>query len=328
MRTYATVVVFWIVGASPVFAQPNPFKLPKLNLKGEVNYQLTGDQQGTAQTAFDGDRYLTRSTSSIKMMGKETKESTWSLFTADSMYTADLDKKKGTVMPNLLPLYAKAYDGLDGAAKKRFHGNVEAMGALVSKAFDIGSMGSVGEKLGDETVAGEVCENRQFAGFTVCSMKRGPRIALKTSGDLLCYRFEQTATSVSLSAPPASVFERPAGVVFRPMAEAGNADSAAQGFVGYLASQALTDSLAAAKAELEKAKADAAAKGESTEMTQEQKEQMKQACETLKNFDMGAVMANAMKAMKQQMADAAVDAAKQGAANKLKGLIKKPKIPF
>jgi hypothetical protein len=244
------------------------------------------------------------------------------------MYMADLEKKKGSVMPNLLPFYAKAYDGLDGDGKKRFHENVKGMGALMSKAFNVGSMGSAGEKLGEETIAGEVCENRQFAGFTVCSMKRGPRIALKSSGDLLCYRFEQTATSVSLSAPAGPVFDKPEGIKFQTVSQVENADSAAQSMVGYLASQALSDSLAAAQAEVEKAKAEAKAKGERTELTEEEKAQMKQACDMLKNFVMGAVMAGAMKALKQQMANAAVDAGKNAAANKLKGLIKKPKILF
>lgn len=199
---------------------------------------------------------------------------------------------------------------------------------MMSKAFGAGSMASLGEKLGDETVAGEVCEDRRFATFTVCSMKRGPQIMLKTSGDLLCYRFEQTATSVSLAAPAAGVFEKPAGVKFAPMPAELNADSAARGFVGYLSSQALADSLAASKAELDRAKTEAAAEGKSTEMTKEEKEQMKQACDMLKNFDMTSVLANSWKAMKKEMANAAVDAAKKGATNKLKGLIKKPKIPL
>lgn len=308
-------------------AQPNPFKVAKINLKGEVTYVLGGDQTGTAQVAFDGDRYLSRSEGQIKMMGKTTKSSTWTLVTADSMYTADLEKKEGTAMPNLLPLYARAYDQLDGGGKQRFHQNIKEMGGLMTKAFGVGSLGSLGEKLADETVAGEVCENRKFMSFTVCSMKRGPGVMLKSSGDLICYRFEQTATAVSLTAPAAAVFAKPADVKFAPLPPSVDPDSAARGFVGYLASQALTDSLVAAKAELEKAKTEAAAEGKPTEMTKEDKEQMKQACEMLKNFDMGSVLANAWGAMKKEMANAAVGAAKQSATNKLKGLIKKPKIP-
>ncbi|MBM4186077.1 MAG: hypothetical protein FJ206_02085 [Gemmatimonadetes bacterium] len=327
MRTWSIVVGLLAGTTLSAAGQPNPFKVAKSNLKGEVNYPLSGDQTGTAKTAFDGDRQLSLSEGTVKMMGKSTKMSTWTLVTGDSMYSADLEKKEGTVMANLLPYYAKAYDQLDGAGKRRFHENIKDMGALMSRAFGMGPVNSLGEKVGDETVAGEVCENRRFASFTVCSMKKGAPLMLKSSGDLLCFRFEQTATSVSLNAPPGSAFEKPAGVKFTPLPMA-DADSAARGVVGYLSSQALSDSLAAARAELEQAKAEAAAQGKPTEMTAEQKEQMRQACEVLKNFDMGQVVAGAMKAMQEEIKNAAVDAVKQGATNKLKGLIKKPKIPF
>lgn len=326
MRISPWIGMVGVVLAGPLAAQPNPFKLPKMNIKAHVTYQLAGDQKGTSETAIDGDRFMTKTQSSIKMMGKETKANHWSLVTADSMYNADLDKKEGWVSPNLLPYYAKAYDQLDGAGKQRFHSNIKEMGAMMSKAFDINSFGSLGDNLGEETIAGEVCENRQFASFTICTMKKGPRLSLKTTGDLLCFRFEQTATAVSLGAPPSSAWEPPAGVTFKPMAME-NADSGARGFVGYFASQQLADSLAASKARLEQAKADASAKGQPTEMTPEQKEQAKQACEMLKNFDLGKAMSNALNQMKKELGNAAVDAAKQGATNKLKGLFKKPRIP-
>lgn len=104
-----------------------------------------------------------------------------------------------------------------------------------------------------------------------------------------------------------------------------DAGSAARGMVGYLASQQLSDSLAAAKAELEKAKAEAAVSGEpkageARPMTDEEKAQRKQACEMLKNFDMNKALAGAWKETKKALGNAAVDAAKQGATSRLKGL--------
>ena len=321
----ATVVVALVTG--PAVAQPNPFKLPKNTVKAQITYQLGGDQKGTAETAIDGDRFMAKSTGTMKMMGKEQKSSTWTLMTADSMYSVDLDKKEGFVAPNLMGLYAKAYDGLDGAGKKRFHSNMQDMGAMMSKVFDVNSFSSMGEKLGDETIAGEACENRKFGMFEICAMKKAPRLALRSRGDLLCFRMEQTATSVSLGAPPASAWEPPGGVKYKPMLGPQNPDSAAQAMVSYLASQQLADSIAAAKAELEKAKAEAAAKGQPTEMTAEQKEQAKQACEFIKNVDVSSVMANIATAMKQALVNAAGDAAKNAATSKIKGLFKKPKIP-
>jgi hypothetical protein len=191
------------------------------------------------------------------------------------------------------------------------------MGAMFSRAFNVNSFGSVGEKKGEKTLAGEVCEERELMSFTICTLQRGPRISLQTSGNLICYRFEETATSVSLSAPAGAAFERPAGVAFQQDAMMQNPDSAARGFVGYLASQELADSLAAAQTELEEARAKAAADGKPTEMTAADKEQMQAACETLKNLDMNKVMAAAGNAMVSAMKEAAVDEAKKGATGKL-----------
>jgi hypothetical protein len=311
----------------PLPAQQNPFKLPKQTLKGEVNYTLAGDMSGTAYSAFDGDRMVSSMTATTRMMGKETKTASWSLMTADSMYSADLETKKGFQSPNLLPHLARAYDGLDKDGKRRFHENLKDMAAMFSRALDPSALGASGEKKGEKTIAGEVCEEREFMGFTVCTMKRGPRVALQTSGSLVCFKYEQTATSVSLTAPAGSAFERPAGVTFEQSPLMTNPDSAARGFVGYLASQALSDSLAKARAELEEAKAKAAAEGKPTEMTPAEKEQMQAACDAIKNLDLNKVMADAGKAFAEAMKQAAIEAAKQGAVGKLKGLIKKPKIP-
>ena len=48
-------------------AQQNPFKLPKADLKAvEIAYEMAGDLKGTASTAMDGDRKMTRSTATGK----------------------------------------------------------------------------------------------------------------------------------------------------------------------------------------------------------------------------------------------------------------------
>jgi len=327
MRQGVMAVLSAVAIAAPAAAQQNPFKLPKSNLKGQVEYQLGGDSKGTATRAFSGDRVVMTNTSTTKMMGKEAKISSWTLITPDSMYNADLIKKRGTQAPNLLPHMAKAYDGLDKAGKTRFHQNVQEMGAMVSRVFDVPSFAGTGKSLGEKTYAGEVCEEREVMGFDVCSMKRDPRIALHSAGNLLCFKFEETATSVSLSPPPESVFEKPAGVTFQVAAAAQDADSAARGLVGYLASQELSDSLAKAKAELEAARAKAQAEGKPTEMTSADKAQMEAACNVIKNFDMDKVLAAVGHAMVEAAKQAAVDEAKKKATSKLKGLIKKPHIP-
>lgn len=328
MRGLFLATAAGLAAVSAVSAQQNPFKLPKSTLKAEVNYQLGGDSKGTAMTAFDGDRYVTREEGTTKMLGKVQNTSSWTMITADSMYTADLAKKKGTQAPNVLPLMAKAYDGLDGGGKARLHANMKEMASMMSRAFSLDNLNLESTKLGEKTIAGEVCEDRQVGPFSVCSMKKAPRLALETKGELLCFTFERTATSVKLGTPSAAAFEKPAGIVFAadPALEQ-HADSMARGMVGYLASQQLADSIAKAKTEMETARAKAQADGKPTEMTKEQKEQAKAACEMIKNFDLGKAMSDMGKQMLKGLENAAVEGAKQGATNKLKGLFKKPRIP-
>jgi hypothetical protein len=321
-----TALLAAVAAVTPLAAQQNPFKLPKSPLKGaDITYELTGDMKGTASVGVDGDRFVRRSQTTMKMMGKTITADDWSLVTPDSSYHADLTRKQGFVMPNLLPHMARAYDGLDGGSKKRFHQNMNDMATMVSRAFNLGSL-SAGEKLGKKSYAGQECEERKVGGFTFCTMEKTP-VVLHTSGTLVCLNFEETASKVSLTAPAGDVFAKPADITWKVDPNMRRPDSMAMGFVGYMASQELTDSLAKAKAELEKARADAAAKGQPAEMTPEAQASMQAACQMMRDIDMGKVMAGAADAWKKAMANAAKDAAKNAAVGGLKGLIKKPKFP-
>jgi hypothetical protein len=143
MRHFAPAIVASLLVASSTSAQPNPFKTPKPDIKGAaVSYTMTGDMQGTANVAYDGERYLRASKSTMKIMGKTSSVDDWVLTTADSMWRADLTKKEGTVAPNMMPRMAKAYDDLDGDGKKRFHQNMQDMSALMGRAFGFGNLNS------------------------------------------------------------------------------------------------------------------------------------------------------------------------------------------
>ena len=318
------------LAALPAAAQQNPFKTQKAGIKNaQVSYTMSGDMSGTSTVAFDGDRSARRATSTTKMMGKTSTSDTWTLTTPDSVYMADVAKKKGTVAPNLASFMAKAYDDLDGNGKKRLHQNMQDMASVMSRAFGLSSLNS-GEKTGTKTYAGQECEEKKFGSFEVCTMTKAP-IMLHTKASIVCINYEETATEVKLGAVSGDAFAAPAGVVFTPDPNMNKADSTAIGFVNYLASQQLADSLAKAKAEMEAAQAKAGTGGEPPKLTPEQQAAMQKACETMKNLDVGKMIADAsnqwMKSMADAAKNAAVDAAKNAATDKVKGIFKKPKIP-
>jgi hypothetical protein len=316
--------------AIPVSAQPNPFKQSKPGIKAvQVSYTLSGDLTGTALLASDGERTIHKQNGTMKMMGKSTTTDTWSLTTPDSTYSADLTKKQGLVMPNMLGKMAEAYDDLDGSGKKRLHQNVQDMGAMLSRMFNLSGI-NAGEKLSTKTYAGQECEERKFGPMTVCTMNKAP-IMLHSQMSLMCFNLEETATEVKLASPPGDLFAPPAGVVWKQDANLQKPDSVAKGFVLYMASQQLADSLAKAKAELAAAQAKAGDSGKPPELTPEQQAGMQQACEKLKNFDMGKALADAGNQAMKEIAEAAkrqaIESAKEATTSKIKGLFKKPKIP-
>ena len=324
-----------LLAASPLLAQDNPFKLPKNKIPSiEVAYTYSGDMQGTAEKAISKDRIVSHETTTSKFFGKTSNTDRWTLFTPEWNYTADLTKKTGTKMPNVLPYMEKAYDDLDGTSKQRLHQNMQDMAQMISQAFGSQTLWS-GEKTGaTKTYAGETCEEHTFGPMSVCSMKDAPSVPLHMQGSLLCVDFEETATSVKKGDPPASAFEPPAGIDFTSDTNLANPDSMAHGFVNYLASQQLTDSIAKAKAEMAKQQQTASnasttsGGSEQREMTPEEKAQLKASCEALKNFDLGKTMANAGKSIVSEAVNEAVQEkkaeARQDAKNKIKGLFKKP----
>ncbi len=321
--------------ASSLHAQDNPFKLPKSKLASmQVSYAYAGDMTGTAEKTISKDRIVSHETTTSKFFGKTTNADSWTMVTPEWSYTADLTKKTGSKRPNVLPYMEKAYDDLDGSSKKLLHQNMQDMAQMISKAFGSQALWS-GQKTGTtKTYAGETCEEHTFGGFSVCSMKDAPAIPLHLQGSLLCVDFEETATAVKKGEPPASAFEPPAGVDFASDTSMRNPDSLAHVFVGYLASQQLADSIAKAKADMAKQQPTASnasatpADSQPRELTPEEKAQMRQTCEALKNFDLGKTMANAGKSIVGEAVHEAVEEKKaeekEKAKNKIKGFIKKP----
>jgi hypothetical protein len=338
MNRLAASAVLCLI-ASPLLAQDNPFKVPKNKIDAiQVSYTYSGDMTGTATKAISKDKVVSRETTTSKMFGSTTNTDSWKMTTPDWTYSADLTKKTGTKAPNMLPRMEQAYDKLDGASKTRLHQNLTDMAQMIAQAFGPAVLNTA-QKGETKTYAGEQCQEHSFLSFSVCSMQDAPAIPLHAQGSLFCFNFEQTATSVQKSNPPAAEFDPPPGVTFSADSNLQNADSMAKGFVGYLASQQLADSLAKAKAEMAKAKADAEKNGTASnastgsteqphEMTPEEKEQQRKACEQLKNFNLGQTMANATKQVVSEALNEVKqekeDEAKNSAKNKIKGIFKKP----
>ncbi len=324
MRALVPVLCL-LASTTPLLAQQNPFQSPRKLKPVSVTYQYGGDMTGTGEQAMAGNRSVTRSHITGKFFGKTSTTDSWTLLTPDSLYTANLDKKTGTRQPNMLPHMARAYDDLSKSDKQRLHQNMKDMADMLGQAFGTGIMGAE-EKVGTRTYAGQSCEEMRFGSWSVCNMS-SPPVTLHAQGNLFCVDFEQTATAVSLGEPPASAFDPPAGITFQPEAMAQDPDSVARGFVLYLASKELSDSIAAARQKMQEQHASAGQAQGQDQQPQMTEEQRKQACDALKNFSLSKMMSDAAKQAFNDLVEQEKEAAKESAKNKLKGLIKKPKFP-
>ena len=323
-----SLAIMLLIAGPELLSQQNPFKPSRGKVSAvQVDYAFAGNVTGTGQRIVSGDRMLDHQTTTGKFFGKTSTNDTWMLSTPDSVYTADLVKKTGTRGPNMLPVMARAYDDLDGTAKHRLQQNLQDMSQMIARAFGTGTVMS-GDKGETKTYAGEKCDERTFGSFSICTMQGAAAVPLHVSGSLLCVDFEQTATAVRKGEPDASAFAPPGGIVFRE-AVTGNVDSLARGYVQYLASQALTDSLAAAKARMPAAQpGTTSGPAPAAAPTPEERAQQRQACEALKNFDLGREM---RAATNRVLGDAVHDALKEkqtqvesGAREKVKGFIRRP----
>lgn len=330
---YLRAAIWWAVCvasllAVPAAAQQNPFKVRTAKSKPvHVTTQLTGDMTGTGEYAADGDKFMHRSTQTGRFFGKTSTEESWTLTTAGYAYSADLKAKTGSKIPNPLPIMARAYDDLDKPAKQRLHDNMQAMADVLSQALGASSLAGLSQPTTTKTYAGAECQETEFAGWSVCSMKKAPSVALHVKGTLLCTDYEETATSVESSVPSAA-FELPAGVQFREPSAAQSSDSAAHALVQYWSSQELSDSLAKAKREMQQQQADAPPEHQTAAADTLSTEQKRQACDALKNTDLGKMMADATSSLFKEAAHEAVQEKKteerEKAKGKIKGLFKKP----
>ncbi|HET9604053.1 MAG TPA: hypothetical protein VFO96_07155 [Gemmatimonadales bacterium] len=317
----AVVVCF----ATPAMAQ-NPFKIKTASRSVSVTYTMTGSMTGTAEYAATKEKFVRHSKSTGKFFGKTTTTESWSLYTPETIYTADLAEKTGQQTPNMFPVMAREYDKLSGAEKERFGQNMKDMSQLFAQAFGAG--GFAGEDKGTTaTYAGETCVEHTFGSFSSCMLKDAPQIPLHESGSMFCVDFEQTATAVTWGDPPAGTFDLPAGITFKEdSAVTAQSDSMARTMVRYFASQELSDSLAAAKARAHEQHASAS----STSAPESGPQMSKEDCEKLRDLNLGTMLANSFNSVVKEAVNEAVQEKeaemKNNAKNKIKGIIKKPKL--
>ncbi len=303
--------------ATRAAGQGNPFQakysgLPTLT----ITYSYTGDMTGSARSTTDGNRTANWSSYTARFLGKTSNDSSWGMTTPDTIWTADLGHKTGTVSVNPLPSMSKAWNGLDAESKARFQSNMKAMAQFVAQALP--GVPLTGTPKETRTIAGESCELTDWGAFAFCTMKTAP-VTLYSKGSLFCVNYEETATAVTHQADP-SLFQVPSNIKWKQMLNRQQTDSMAQAWVRTLASKELADSIAKAQQKMQQEHQNGASSqtaAASSDTVQMSPEDQKKVCDKLRNFTLATALNDAW----HSFLDESAKNAGRAAADKLFGHI-------
>jgi hypothetical protein len=273
--------------ASTVAAPQNPFRPSSGSVKSAlVQYALTGDENGSEELVFTADRRATRTNSTTRVFGRDTKANRLEIDTRDSSYRVDLDKKEGYRTASPTAVMADEYDKLSASEKERFQSNMRELASVFTQAFGAGSLSGVAEVRGREMVAGQACEVHQLGNFTVCTLLGAPEVPLRLQGELFCLRVNKVASTATLNAAvPPERFALPADIKWKSADHDAMSAADARRFVRQMASQEVSDSLAKAREQVKAAQDSARARAQaggtqpSDSLSAAQREQM---CKTMR----------------------------------------------
>jgi hypothetical protein len=243
-------------------AQQNPFQMSAGNVKSAlIEYTLSGDQVGTEELAISNGRRATHTTATTHVFGKDVKTDRLDIATPDSLYTIDLAKHEGYGVPSQSGVMADEYSKLSAADKQRFQTNTQGIAGIFAQSFGLGAL-SQSSARGQETVAGQSCDDHSFGSLSFCSLTGAPGIPLRSESEVLCIHTVQEATSAVINGPvPTDRFQPPTGINWKDAAGGGMTEDQARAFVRHMASQQLADSLAQARQQLQALKDSAVAHG-------------------------------------------------------------------
>ena len=293
----------------PATAQGNPFQARYAGLPAlTIDYTYTGDMTGSAKTTTEGDHTATWSSHTARFFGKTSTDSSWGMTTPDTIWSADLARKTGTVSINPLPVMSRAYDDLDADSKARFQSNMKAMAQFVTQALP--GIPLTGAPKETKVIAGERCEMTDWGAFAFCTMTDAP-VTLYSKGSLFCVNYEETATAVSHVVDP-SLYQVPSNIKWKQLLDKQQTDSMAQAWVKTLASKELADSIAKAQEKLQQEQQnDTQAQAASGDTAQDQMSpaDQKKVCDKLKNFTLSTALDEAWKSFLKESAQNAGRAA-------------------
>jgi hypothetical protein len=207
--------------AAPLAAQDNPFAFTGGNVKSAyIVYDMTNKGKSvpgaSSELGVAADRWIMRIAMPYEAGGKKDTLRSLAITTRDSQYTYNSLAGEGSaeVSPTLRPHLARAYAGLNAAAKARFQQNaklaVETSGSSDNDRF----ITLIGQKVGSETIAGHRCDVYKTKQSSACVLPQSPMVMLRWKNDK--DGTDMVARKVTLNGPiPPALAVLPKGLAWK-----------------------------------------------------------------------------------------------------------------
>lgn len=195
--------------ATPAFAVDNPWdkKLPFKN--AIIDSKISGTMNGE-NILYIKDYGRTRAeytNTSMKVFGITQKQKEIIITTPDWIYTIDLLENSGTKQANLKKFMTQEFNNLSKSEQKKVVKNAESQGIATIEGME-GTIQKNATK-----ILGYNCDKVTMTG-TILYTISGTDLALKTNGDMMGVKFNQSAISVKKESGPSSRFQPPSNIIF------------------------------------------------------------------------------------------------------------------
>lgn len=204
MRRLAFILILTILFCPLSSALDNPWET-RLPLKsGMIVYKCAGSMNGKKALYFK-DYGRTRAEYqkvSLKMMGMTSTESTTKITTPDWIYTIDNLTKQGTREANPNKFLSMEFAKLNDTEKAQVISNINKTGKFSIEGFQGKINLKAAKVLGYDCDIVTVLDTKLY-------MISGTDISLKTVGNTMGVKIEETATSIKEGTPPAKAFKIP-----------------------------------------------------------------------------------------------------------------------
>ncbi len=206
MKKLLFICVFMLFAVS-LWAIQNPWDIKLPFKEATIYYQIDSMQKGSATLYVKdyGKKSAMYREAEMKFLGMAKKDKTLTITTPDWVYEIDLMEMTGTKQVNPQKYLIEEFNKLSRSDKKKLIKNSEELSMSM-----LGTLNGTMEKKAAK-ILGYTCDKVTAAGMVVYTIAGTP-LPLKTEGNMMGIKYNETAIKIEKGSVPSSKFKIPEGV--------------------------------------------------------------------------------------------------------------------